>query len=251
MYYSHTYNTLWHDTDPRGLLRPSAYLRYMQETGNRQCRDFGYDLDTMFRRDRMGFILARLRLRVIRPLRAYEDIEVRTWCPPSRGVTFLRCFSILRGGETFAEAMSYWALVDADSRRFIRVGDFDRPFPDGEPLPEEALPPMARVPSALVFQTVGQRPVTPADLDFNLHMNNTRYPDVICDALPDDALSGRYVSGLSISYIKEAPGGSVLSVGRLPDPAAPGSWMVRGTLGSGETCFDALAGLAEIPTDGD
>lgn len=248
MYFTHTYNTLWHDAGPSGVLRPSALLRYMQETGNRQCRAFGYDLDTMFREDHMGFILARLRMRVLTPLRPYGDIEVRTWCPPSRGVTFLRCFSILQDGVTAAKAMSYWALVDAENKRFLRVTEFDRPFPDGEALPEDDLPLIARLSPAIAsgMEQVGSRTVAFSDIDFNRHMNNTRYPDVACDALPAEALDGRYVSELSVSFLKEAPLGETLSVFRAADAEAAGQWLVRGIRSDGQTCFDAVVKTSEM-----
>ena len=84
MYYSAKYITKWHDTDPTGVLRPSRILEYMQETANLQCREYGMDLNDLFYKEGLGFLLSRLQLRVNTPLHAYEEIEVRTWCPPSR-----------------------------------------------------------------------------------------------------------------------------------------------------------------------
>ena len=124
MFHAESYNLLWHDADQTGQVRPSALLRYMQETANRQCRGWGYDLDRLFRAEGQGFLLARLQLTAYAPLHAYEDIEVRTWCPLSRGYTFLRCFRVLRGGETVAEALTTWALMDTRQHTLLKDTDF-------------------------------------------------------------------------------------------------------------------------------
>ena len=92
MYYAQTYTTKWHDTDACGILRPTRLLEYMQETANLQCRAFDMDLNTLFYKHGLGFLLSRSQIRIDAPLYAYEDIEVRTWCPPSRALSFIRNF---------------------------------------------------------------------------------------------------------------------------------------------------------------
>ena len=129
MYYAKSYTTKWHDTDACGFLRPTRLREYMQETANLQCRDYGMDLNDLFYEKGLGFLLSRSQIRIDAPLRAYEDIDVRTWCPPSRALSFLRCFQILRGGEVVAEALTTWALMDAGRKTLVKVTDFDGEFP--------------------------------------------------------------------------------------------------------------------------
>ena len=239
MFYAESYNLLWHDTDLTGQVRPGALLRYMQETGNRQCRAAGYDLDRLFRESGQGFLLARLQLSAYAPLHAYEDIEVRTWCPPSRGYTFLRCFSVLRGGETVAEALTSWALMDARRHALLKVTEFHGEFPTGEPLDPSRLPAKVRMSPTLRTEPVGERHVVWSDADFNRHMNNTRYPDVICDFLPSEQIEGRRLSSLSVSYMKEAPLGDVLHISRARQAEDTCAYWIKATRSDGEICFEA------------
>lgn len=239
MFHAESYNLLWHDTDPTGQVRPGALLRYMQETGNRQCRASGYDLDRLFRESGQGFLLARLQLSSYAPLHAYEDIEVRTWCPPSRGYTFLRCFSVLRGGETVAEALTSWALMDARRHALLKVTDFHGEFPEGDPLDPDRLPAKVRMSPAVQTEPVGERRVVWSDADFNRHMNNTRYPDVICDFLPSEEIEGHCLSSLSISYMKEAPLGEILRISRARLTGNMCAYLIKATRGDGEICFEA------------
>ncbi len=241
MYHPETYTTKWHDTDPSGVLRPSRLLEYMQETANLQCRKYGMDLNDLFYKEGLGFLLSRLQLRVDAPLYAYEDIEVRTWCPPSRALSFLRCFSILRQGEVVAEALTTWALMDMKHKTLVKVSDFQREFPMGDTLDESTLPKKIRIPAAAEMETVGERHIVYSDLDFNFHMNNTRYPDMICDFLPD--LRGKFVSSLSLAYMNEAAFGDILTVQRAQDSE---THLVRALRGDGKICTEAAVETKNI-----
>ncbi len=249
MYYLQTYKTKWHDTTPDGILRPSALLMYMQETANLQCRDWGTDLDRLHREEGLGFLLSRLMLRADEPIYAYEDIEVRTWCGESRGLTFVRCFSVHKEGRVVATALSHWALMDICEQKLVRVSAFDRPFPMGDVPDESTLPRKVRIPVAMDMETVGKRRIVYSDLDFNRHMNNTKYPDMVCDFLPD--MTGKWVRTLSLSYLREAAFGDTLTVTRtlsgtpaLPD--IPETYLVRTTRSDGVVNLEAEVGLASL-----
>ncbi len=245
MYHQESYTTKWHDTDPSGVLRPSRVLEYMQETANLQCRKYGMDLNDLFYKEGLGFLLSRLQLRVDQPIYAYEDIEVRTWCPPSRALSFLRCFSILRRGEVVAEALTTWALMDTRNKMLVKVSDFQREFPMGDTLDEATLPKKIRISAALEMEPVGKRRIVYSDLDFNFHMNNTKYPDMVCDFLPD--MSGKFVSSLSLAYMNEGSFGDTLQIQRSQTVEA---YLVRALRGDGKICFEAAAELknVQIPT---
>ena len=95
--------------------------------------------------------------------------------------------------------------------------------------------------------TVGRRPIVYSDLDFNHHMNNTKYADMLCDFIPD--MAGRYVSALSLSYLREATFGDEITVHRQslsPD----GSCFLFKTVSSttGQICLEAQVELSSVVT---
>ncbi|MBQ3000092.1 MAG: hypothetical protein IJD64_06505 [Clostridia bacterium] len=49
-----------------------------------------------------------------------------------------------------------------------------------------------------------------SDIDYNMHMNNTRYADMLCDFLPLDEVDA--LRGFSLSYLNEAAYGHTVSV---------------------------------------
>ncbi|MBQ9162727.1 MAG: hypothetical protein IJX74_05565 [Clostridia bacterium] len=246
MKYSENYTTRWHDTDSCHFLRPTAILTYMQETANHQCRDYNMDLNELYRNEGLGFLLSRIQLTVHKPIFAYEDITVNTWCTESKSYAFMRYFEILRGGDKVAEAMSTWALFDANAKTLVRGSDFKRDFPYDEAPDASRFPPRVRIPSSVVLDVVGERKITYSDIDFNLHMNNTKYPDMICDYLPD--MTGKWVKEISVSYLKEAAFGDSLTVFRHPAELSEGdegeAYLVRTLRSDGETNIDAYIRLS-------
>lgn len=57
----------------------------------------------------------------------------------------------------------------------------------------------------------GERQIRFSDLDYNSHLNNAVYGDIICDYLPNGAI-GRQFSELQINYINESKQGEILKV---------------------------------------
>ncbi len=213
MIYRERYNVRWHDTDAKREMHPTALLAYMQETGNRQFQSAGMPLDGIRDEKGVGFLLSRISLEVVEPLHAYEDIEVETFTCPPRAFTFPRGFRVLRDGKEVARAMSQWALVRVADHTLVRAADATdiMVFGDEQELSMQQ-PLRFRVPQEIAFSAVGTRRIAYADIDYNMHMNNTKYPDMLCDFLPDPL--GTRIVGFTLSYNHEAAYGDTLTVSR-------------------------------------
>ena len=234
MLYTETYHVRWHDTDANREMRPSEVLAYMQECANHQFRTHAKTLDKMRDEDGVGFILSRIAIDFLAPICAYEQIEVRTATVQGRALCFPRRFEMLRDGELVARAMSQWAMVRVSDRALLRVNEAELSFGD-EPEIEVSAPIRFRAPRELVFEQVGERRIGYADLDYNMHMNNTKYPDTVCDFLPDPL--GLRVTGMSLVYHREAAYGDLLAVERATD--GEGNFYIR-TKKDGVICLEAF-----------
>ncbi len=201
MKFTQQYTVKWHDTDATRKMRPSMYLVYMQETANLQLKEFGIPLDTLRDERGLAFLLSRMTVRIEQPLYAYDNIEVQTWICESRGLHFGRCYCILREGQVIAEAYSDWGLMDLKAKRLLRSGEFDYGFSAEPPLPAE-FSQRVHYPSQELMEQVGVRKIVYSDIDYNGHMNNTRYPDLLCDFTPH--MERRRVTGFSLSFLHEA-----------------------------------------------
>ncbi len=208
MKWTENYRVNSHDCDASGKVRPALILRYMQETANLQLRALGPTSEQLIAEDRT-FILSRINMSIYGALHAYDNITVSSWACESRGVSFNRCYQIRRGDELIAEAASVWGLIGISSRRIYRVEDIALVFDTDEPLELDA-PRRVHIPRELSLALVGERTIAYSDLDINQHMNNTNYPDMLCDFIPD-AVKKRILS-ISISFAGEARIGETLKV---------------------------------------
>ncbi len=247
MKFSFKIKTNWHDTDAERNVRASKIVEYMQETANRQCEDSGLPLEKMRDEKGLAFILGALSLNIYKPLHAYEDIEVRTWCKEAKSYIFQRFFEIVRGGEVVAEAASTWVLIDLEKRTMVRADScafFDGCFYYDEPVDPAVLLPKARISKETPLYEVGKRRIAYSDIDYNMHMNNTHYPDMICDFLSEmtDKNGAYRVAKMSLSYIKESALGATLTVMRSA-MGEDGTVFVRTLNESGETCLEAVVRL--------
>ena len=235
MIYTEPYTVMWHDTDGNRHVRPSQILMYMQETANQHLERHMCNLDRLRDERGLAFLLSRVSIRMLRPLLTHERIDVQTWVCDGQGLAFNRCFRILCGGETVAEAVTVWALMNLADRSLLRNDQFRYPFGGEEPL--RADPPLRfRVPHVQDMTLAGERKIVYSDIDYNGHMNNTRYPDMLCDFTPD--ICRRRVTDVALSYLHEAPFGKTLRVWRKGN--ADGSEQLFRTVDEdGNTCLEA------------
>lgn len=248
MIYSEDYQIRWHETDLNRVNRPSAFLTILQETANHQLHAVGTDLDALRDEKRVAFILSRIAAKVYSPLRAYENITAQTWVCPGRGLNFERCFRILRGEKTVAECWSSWGLLSLDEHKLLPVSALEYPIAPAEKILPAGIPARAPLPHLSEMELCGRRTIRYSDLDYNGHMNNTRYPDMLADFLPDP--TAVYVNGFSLSFLQEAKFGETLAVYRAEKPKTEGNdagFFFRTVNEEGKICLEAL--LTVLPKE--
>ncbi len=203
-----SYEILSHDAGHNGEVHPSAVFRYFQETADSQMRADGPTYRELLDQG-YAFVLSRMHVRLYGTLRAYDNVTVQTWAyDPPRGAAFERYYRMYRGDELVAEAGSVWALLNVNTGELCRVGTLELHYGQDEPLEigtRFRLPP-------LEWETADTHTVRYADVDVNNHMNNTRYPDMLCDRIPD--IDERHITDIQIAYLAEAPLGETLAVRR-------------------------------------
>ena len=239
MKHSEHYRIKWHDTDCNRRVRPSQVMMYMQETANAHLSAYAMNLDELRDRRGLAFLLSRASVELYADLHDRDEIDVFTWICESRGLSFNRCFQVMRGGELVAQAFTVWGLLDLSEKRLLRSNQFEYPF-EGEEALVPTVPSRVHLPQGLVMEEVGRRRIGYADIDYNLHMNNTHYPDMLCDFTPD--ILNRRVRGLALSYLHEATYGHTLRIFRAP---AEGGYVFRTVDEDGTVCFEALLLLDE------
>ena len=201
MKFTKNYTTRWHDTDANRIVRPTQLLVYMQETSNAHLDSMGHNLDTLRDEHSLAFLLSKTKLAIYAPLYSAENITVHTFTAESRGFAFNRFYQIFRGEELIAAADTTWALIDLNTKKLCRTDSIDLGF-EHEPSIDIGLPPRFRVGHNDELELLAERNIVYSDLDYNMHMNNTKYADMLCDFMPIEDVPR--IKGISISYLHEA-----------------------------------------------
>lgn len=240
MKFSGAYRVNANDMDVNSIVSASGVLRFMQDAAYSQMEEDGLSYSALVSDYGAAFILSTLRMRLYQPLYSHDRIIGESWACPSRGVTFMRCHRILRGDEIMAEAVTSWALVGVADKRLHRVGEIPMPYGE-EALLTIDVPTRLKIPAELPLSPVGQKTVAYEDIDSNGHMNNTKYPDMLCGFAAD--MRGKRVAMLQMHFQHEAPLGETVEVchGELD-----GTHYLRTTRADGTTNVEAEIVFADV-----
>ena len=209
------YNIRWHDTNANREITPSALLTLMQETTNKHIQTMYPNLEYIRDVLHQAFILSKVYMRFYEPAYAYENITVETWTGvESRGFTFYRSFRVRRGEKVIADALTNWCLVDTVEHKLLPVTKFENNFVD-EPSIDISMPRKIKYPAGWELQFVGDRRIVYSDIDYNMHMNNTHYPNMLIDFLP--CPEAFRVKELMMSFIKGSLYNETIKVYRVQD----------------------------------
>lgn len=208
--YRHTYSIDTRDLDCFDRCRPGAVLGYLQDVAGLASEQFGGAAPQMMERHGHTWMLARVQFTLARPLRLHDALELHTWHRGGDGAVMYRDTDLAVDGQRVGEALASWALVDLRTRALARMSAFpELQDTDGGPLNRATRLRALRLPDHL--PAVERRTLHYSDLDINGHVNNTRYADLLCDALslqraPKDA----FVTKVQLNYLKECRAGETL-----------------------------------------
>jgi acyl-CoA thioester hydrolase len=166
-------------------LRPSGYLRLMQEAAFDASAAAGYDLDAYRELDH-NWLIRETDVEFLRPARYGDEVIVTTYVKDFRRIRSQRAYELrdAASGEMMAQAVTDWVYLDMSTGRPAPIPDEMKVafFPEGPP--DEAAPrerfPSAPKPESGVFGM--RRRVRWSDIDAMAHVNNAAYVTFVVDA---------------------------------------------------------------------
>ncbi len=191
------------------ILKLSVLMRMCQEVSSRNMELLGLSYERM-RADGIVFLLITNRVKMKRMPLHGEEVVIKTHPRGVLGAQFYRDFEFYSEEEKIIEVMQTSVIADSNTHRILRPKQFFEYgiFSDVK-VPEEDRIPKLSITESLPF--LGERPVRFSDLDYNCHLNNTVYGDIVTDYLPGGAL-GRQYGEVQINFITESALGDVLKI---------------------------------------
>jgi len=201
----------WYEADLTGQAKLSSICNYLQESAWRHANHLGFGFQDAQARNEVWVIIG-LMLKVLRYPGWGETIKVETW---PKGIDRLFAFRDFRmmdkDGLVIGAATSSWMILDITTRRprpVEIVRDMLHLATRQDILDKN--PPHLQPPHQP--EKLYSRNVRFSELDFNGHVNNTRYIDWCMDAFPAEWHRVHKVDTLTINYLSEVRGTDTIAL---------------------------------------
>ncbi len=197
--YERNYHLRSKDVDMYRRLRTSVLFEWLQEAAITHTEALGMGRDKTLDRGLL-WVVTMQKAEILRMPVYDEKITLRSWPGETMHVFFPRHYILAdEKGGTLVRANALWMLVDRDSRRMVFPDRYGIVI-DGCSVGEEL--PLPSAPARLPIREEKCFSVPFSYVDLNGHMNNTRYFDLMEDALPA-AAEGRLLREISTEYTSE------------------------------------------------
>jgi len=192
-------------------------FEFFQEVAISHAENLGVGREDMAQTGQ-GWVLSRMSVVVDRRPNYTETVKVRTWPSGFEKFFAVRNYQILdKDDKAVVSSRSLWLIVDIEKRRPLR------PQVAMESLPMNglnALPPEANGAAGLAerdnLKEAACRKACYNDLDYNKHVNNSRYIQWIEDTLDLRVLENADKIRLDINYLNEIIEGDTIEIFSAP-----------------------------------
>lgn len=187
-------------------------MRHAQQMGSEHLLQFGLDYNRMAA-DGMVFLVAKQTIKIHRRPAFNENLVLTTIPRQPKGAQFIRdTLFETQQGERLIDISIAWLLANPETHKILRPSVFLNQY-GLEMFPNEG----ETITRYRIHRPSGEgtshlRQVRFSDLDYNGHMNNAIYADVIMDALPPEITMNKEPISFGILFQKEAKVGQVMDL---------------------------------------
>jgi medium-chain acyl-[acyl-carrier-protein] hydrolase len=213
--YKKNYHIGLSDVDFTKYLKLSTLFNYFQDVASEAVDNLGIGINELERKYNVSWILIRVRVDIIKNPAWNDVITIETWHQKSRKLDFERDFIVRNSnGNVIVKAVSTWVIVDINTRE-IRRTDFIN-FND-YPCSIRERPLDCRLGKIKPFGTpdaVYKKSIGYSDIDFNGHINNSKYVDYAMDCFSIENHKKYSMKSMEINYINEAIPGDIVVINK-------------------------------------
>ena len=189
------------DVDTKFELKVSAIFRLFQDVAMLATKDAKVDSMSLSERN-IDWVITRMNVEIKRLPKCDDEITVCTYPGKDMAMLYPRYFFIIDSkGEVIVRSSSIWALIDNNTRRVIVDRDAISKLPEEKFDNQLPLPEKISLPDDNRF--IEKRTIHYSDLDFNSHMNNVRYVELLTDTHDSTFYKNHHIKSINLNYMKE------------------------------------------------
>lgn len=198
--------------DFNGRLKLSSLFTYFQDIAGLHAENLGMGMETLYEKHNALWVLARIRVDIVRYPLWNEEITIDTWPQEPNKIEFTRDFLVKdRQGNILAKAVSTWVIIDVNTRRLKKTKSVYIGYP---PIKKERAIncKLGNLKPKGLLEMVYKRTVGYSDIDVNKHLNNSKYVDFIMDCFSLKDHEKYSIKSIEVNYSKEALPGDTIAI---------------------------------------
>lgn len=198
------------DVDFTKRLKLSTLFGYFQDIASLAAEDLGYGIETLEKKFGVAWILTRIRVEIIRNPIWDEEITIETWPLEPSKIEFDRDYLVKdANGEIIIRAASKWVIMDIKERKLKRSELIGIRYP--EKMTVRALDSkLGKLKDFGKLESAYNKVIGYSDIDFNGHLNNSKYVDYIMDCFHVKDHKNYTLQTIDLNFNQEAlPGDSI------------------------------------------
>ncbi|HET6872902.1 MAG TPA: acyl-ACP thioesterase domain-containing protein [Sporolactobacillaceae bacterium] len=209
-FFKANYHIELRDVDFTKELKLSTLFSYFQDTASLASEALGCGIETLKETHGVAWVLTRIYVEILRHPILDEVITIETWPLEPGKLEFDRDFFVRdANGKVIIKAVSKWVIMDLKERKLKRSDAIGIHYPVDTA--ERAIEGKLRKlkdfghPEVVYNKVIGY-----SDIDFNGHLNNSRFVDYIMDCFSIEDHKTQTIHTLDLNFIQEAlPGESI------------------------------------------
>lgn len=192
-----------YETDLNGNLKLFSFMNHVQELAGRHADTLEFGYDNLIR-DNAAWVLARVKMKILRLPRWKEEISVETWHKGGDRLFWYRDFVVKdNDNKEIILVTSSWVTIDILTRKLRRTSPVDDGY-KGINQKDAIIERAEKIPLPPGMEFVKSREVSYSDLDINGHTNNARYIEWASDIIPFEIISVKMPCEMTVNFNLES-----------------------------------------------
>lgn len=200
------------DVDFTKKLKSSTLFGYFQDVASLAAENLGFGIETLNEKFGVAWVVTRIRVEITRMPIWDEEIIIETWPLEPSKVEFDRDYLVKDiNGDVIIRAVSKWVIMDIKERRIKRSEVIGIHYP--EKITKRALEGrLVKLKNYGQLEEVYTKVIGYSDIDFNGHLNNSKYVDFMMDCFPIEDHKNHSIQTIDINFNHEALPGDTITL---------------------------------------
>ena len=150
------------------------------------------------------WVLSKVRFKINKLPTVLQHVMVKTWLVNVSKYAFIRDFVVLNDdGDILVKATSKWCLIDIINRQPVLLSNIKFDYVINKTYPNNFDPLFLNFTNFDKYSNSVDYKINYSDLDFNGHVNNAKYFDIILNCVGKDVAEKLVIEDLQIQFINE------------------------------------------------